>query len=335
MRQQVPNQRRQPPSAPQRGRRSSASRQRDRVEQRRRRRRRRNIVFYTALFLLVIGVAILLCFTVLFKLETVSVSGSSRYSAEEIIKASGLVKGENLFRQDLDKASSRVEEALPYIGEAQVSRKLPAEIVITVSEAQIAGVVEFEGQKILLDAKGKVLEATGEAPENCPVFKGLKIKDAVPGKPLQYADEEQKKTVDSLMQAIEESGLSNITEYDVTDIYTLSVVYNNRIRLELGVSTDLVYKLRFFNEGLLQAGKLTDKDMGTLDLSQASDTNKAYFQEEDIASSAASSSAASSSGPESSASAVSSEAQSSQGDSEPVSSASSIASGVDSGDETG
>ena len=191
MRQQVPNQRRQPPSAPQRGRRSSASRQRDRVEQRRRRRRRRNIVFYTALFLLVIGVAILLCFTVLFKLETVSVSGSSRYSAEEIVKASGLVKGENLFRQDLDKASSRVEEALPYIGEAQVSRKLPAEIVITVSEAQIAGVVEFEGQKILLDAKGKVLEATGEAPENCPVFKGLKIKDAVPGKPLQYADEEQ------------------------------------------------------------------------------------------------------------------------------------------------
>ena len=171
MRQQVPNQRRQPPSAPQRGRRSSASRQRDRVEQRRRRRRRRNIVFYTALFLLVIGVAILLCFTVLFKLETVSVSGSSRYSAEEIIKASGLVKGENLFRQDLDKASSQVEETLPYIGEAQVSRKLPAEIVITVSEAQIAGVVEFEGQKILLDAKGKVLEATGEAPENCPVFK--------------------------------------------------------------------------------------------------------------------------------------------------------------------
>lgn len=335
MRQQVPNQRRQPPSAPQRGRRSSASRQRDRVEQRRRRRRRRNIVFYTALFLLVIGVAILLCFTVLFKLETVSVSGSSRYSAEEIIKASGLVKGENLFRQDLDKASSRVEETLPYIGEAQVSRKLPAEIVITVSEAQIAGVVEFEGQKILLDAKGKVLEATGEAPENCPVFKGLKIKDAVPGKPLQYAEEEQKKTVDSLMQAIEESGLSNITEYDVTDIYNLSLVYNNRIRLELGVSTDLVYKLRFFNEGLLQAGKLTDKDMGTLDLSQASDTNKAYFQEENIASSSASSLAASSSGPESSSSAVSSEAQSSQGTSEPVSSASSIASRADSGDETG
>ena len=157
----------------------------------------------------------------------------------------------------------------------------------------------------------------------------------MPGIPLQFAEEEQKKTVDSLMQAIEESGLSNITEYDVTDIYNLSLVYNNRIRLELGVSTDLVYKLRFFNEGLLQAGKLTDKDMGTLDLSQASDTNKAYFQEENIASSSASSLAASSSGPESSSSAVSSEAQSSQGTSEPVSSASSIASRADSGDETG
>lgn len=295
MRQQVPNQRRQPPPAPQRGRQPASARQRDRAEQRRRRRRRRNIVFYTALFLLVIGVAVLLCFTVLFKLETVSVSGSSRYSAEEIVKASGLIKGENLFRQDLEKASTRVEEALPYIGEAQVSRKLPAEIVITVSEAEIAGVVDFQGQSILLDAGGKVLEAAGGAPEGCPVFRGLKIKDAVPGKPLQYADEEQKKTVDALMEAIRESGLEHITEYDVTDIYNLSLVYSNRIRLELGVSTDLVYKLRFFNEGLLQAGKLTESDTGTLDLSQASETNKAYFQEETISSSEASSGSSSSS----------------------------------------
>ena len=296
MRQQVPTQRREPPPHPAGGRRmASASRQKERAEQRRRRRKRRNIFFYTALFLLVIGVAVLLCFTVLFKLETITVSGSSRYSAEEIIKASGLVKGENLFRQDVEKASDRVEEQLPYIGEANISRKLPAEIVITVSEAQVAGVVEFEGQNILLDANGKVLEATGNMPEDCPIFKGMKVKNAVPGKPLEYADQEQKETVDSLMQAIRESGLEKITEYDVTDMYNLSLVYNNKIRLELGVSTDLVYKLRFFNEGLLQAGKLTDSDTGTLDLSQASETNKAYFQEESLSSSSESSSGSSSS----------------------------------------
>ncbi len=315
MRQQVPTQRRVPPPQPAGGRRmASASRQKERVEQRRRRRKRRNIFFYTALFLLVIGVAVLLCFTVLFKLETITVSGSSRYSAEEIIKASGLVKGENLFRQDIEKASAKVEEQLPYIGEAKISRKLPAEIVIAVSEAQIAGAVEFEGQNILLDANGKVLEATGNTPEGCPTFKGLKVKDAVPGKTLEYADEEQKETVDSLMQAIKESGLEKITEYDVTDMYNLSLVYNNKIRLELGVSTDLVYKLRFFNEGLLQAGKLTDSDTGTLDLSQASETNKAYFQEGSLSSASDSSSGSSSS---SSSESASSDASSS---SDPVSS---------------
>lgn len=287
MRQQVSGSRRQPPPVRIRGGQAAASiRQRERADRRRRRRKRRNVLFYTILFLLVIGIAVLLCFTVLFKLETISLTGSSRYSVEEIVQASGLKKGENLFRQDLDEAAASIKERLPHVGEAVFSRKLPAEIVISVSEAEVAGVVIYNGQNVLLDSEGKVLEAVSAVPENCPVFKGLKVNSAEPGKVLEYADAEQKKTVDALMDALETSNVDKITEFDFSDIYNLRILYDDRIELKLGVSTDLNYKLRFFMEGLIKTGKLTEADRGTLDLSQSAETNRAYFKDGEVTSSA-------------------------------------------------
>ena len=50
-----------------------------------------------SVFFLVIGTALTFAFTVLFRVETVEVRGESRYSAEEILKASGLQTGGNVF----------------------------------------------------------------------------------------------------------------------------------------------------------------------------------------------------------------------------------------------
>ena len=65
--------------------------------ERRRRRRRRMFFFYIFLFLAVIGTAVTLSLTVLFRVERIEVQGESRYSAEQIVQASGLETGGNLF----------------------------------------------------------------------------------------------------------------------------------------------------------------------------------------------------------------------------------------------
>ncbi len=259
---------------------SPSSRGKERAALRRRRKRRQTILFYVFLFFLVITAAVVLSFTVLFRMETISVTGSSPYTQEEIIEASGLKKGENLFRLDLEKAESLLESGLPYIGKAQISRKLPDSVVIHVEMAETAGAVEYSGQVALIDSSGKVLEIRSDIPEGCPAIKGVDISQAQPGQALVYKDTEKKENLELLMQAMESTGLSSVTELDLDDPFNLIAVYQGRIRLELGVATDLTEKIRFFKDGILPSGQITENMRGTLDLSLVPKTNKAYFSEE-------------------------------------------------------
>ena len=261
---------------------------------RRRRRRRVMAVFYFFLFLLVLGTALTLSLTVLFRVETIEVQGESRYTAEQILEASGLETGGNLFLTDIDAASEAIEKKLPYIGEADVKRVLPSEIEIAVSEEQVAGAVLDDTQYILVGVSGKVLERVTERPEGYPLVKGMVVQSAVIGTPIVYEDGDSTSVFEKLAQAIDELSLENVTEIDLTDSYSTTVLYDNRILLKLGPPTSFKEKLNTFLT-LLEGGNLTDTDRGTLDLSLVVDTDRSYFSEDFSVSSAVSSDPAASS----------------------------------------
>ena len=253
--------------------------------ERRRRRRRRMAIFYLLLFLVVLGSALTLSLTVLFRVETIEVKGESRYSAEEILEASGLEAGGNLFLTDVSAASAAIEKTLPYIGEADVRRVLPSEIEIEVSEEELAGAVLDDTQYILVGVSGKVLDRTAEKPENCPLVKGLTVLEAQIGSQIVYEEGENRKVFESLSAAVAECGLDKVTELDVTDAYDSTLLYNNRILLEFGAPTALVEKISFF-QTILERGDLTDQDAGTFNLTVYDSTKRGFFEESLAASSA-------------------------------------------------
>ena len=78
------------------------------------RRKLRMVLFYVGTFLLVITAAIVLSLTVLFRIDSIEVDNSSRYSSEEILKACGIEDGENLFLADVEGARKKIDQALPY-----------------------------------------------------------------------------------------------------------------------------------------------------------------------------------------------------------------------------
>lgn len=271
---------------PRRRRRSSIG-----AAERRKRRRRRMKLFYLILFFLVIGTALTFAFTVLFRVETVEVRGESRYSAEEILKASGLQTGGNVFLTDTAAASDAVEKALPYIGVADVRRILPSGLEIIVEEEAVAGAVLDDTQYILVGVSGKVLDRVTEKPEGCPLIKGVAVREAPIGSQIVYEEGESREVFDKLSQAIAAVNLDKVTEIDLEDSYDAKVLYDGRIWLEFGPPTAFEEKLRFFLE-LLKEGNLTESDSGTLDLSLAASTDHAYFST-GIASSAVSTDASS------------------------------------------
>ena len=55
--------------------------------------------------------------TVFFQVETIAVVGSSRYTSEEVIAASGVAVGDNLFRMSKTQVSQRIRQQLPQIAQ--------------------------------------------------------------------------------------------------------------------------------------------------------------------------------------------------------------------------
>ena len=107
---------------------------------------RRNRGRFGPLFklLCVLGVVVALTggATVFFRVETVEVTGNQRYTQEEIVEASGIQTGDNLYALNKVRIDRRIRTRLPYVGELSINRSLPSTIRIAVTEweavAQVA-----------------------------------------------------------------------------------------------------------------------------------------------------------------------------------------------------
>lgn len=259
-----------------------------RADSRKRRRRRFLLLFYIFLFVAVVVGAVVVSLTVLFKIETIEVTGTSRYPAQAIVQAGGIQKGENLFLANTKKAAAAIQQKLPYIGTAKVSRHLPAKIVIEVKEEAISGAMEYKGKYAVVSSNGKVLELADKMPEDCPSIKGISLSKAEVGKNIVYSDTSQKDTFQSLSEAISANKFDKITGIDLSNPYKIQIVYDARIVMNLGLPSDFDYKLRFA-KSIFDEGKIKDNEKGTLNLSVAVEDNNAFFDPSYTASSSAAS----------------------------------------------
>ena len=259
-----------------------------RAEIRNRRRHRAMLLFYLFTFITVITAAVAVSLTVLFKIDSIQVVGTTRYSAEAISQISGIEKGENLFLAKTKEAELKIQQRLPYIATAKVSRGLPARIVITVSEEPISGALEYNKKYAIINSSGKVLELADKIPEKCPAIKGLKLSKAEVGKNIVYEDPSQQTMFQSLTAAISSSKLQKVTKIDVSMPYKIQMIYDNRVTMNLGLASDFDKKLRFA-ASILDAGKIKENEKGTLNLSVAAEDDQAFFDPDYTVNSAASS----------------------------------------------
>lgn len=169
----------------------AAGRQRNRQ----RRRRGRFGFLYKLLSILIVFAAILVGCVVFFRVNKVEVVGNHRYSAEEVIAASGVETGDNLFLVSRPRTNSNLIQRLPYVQKASMVRRLPDTIELHVTESAAAAVVEVDGIRWVIDPRGKLLEALepGEAAfaESLPRVLGLTPVSPVVGTMISVPVEEQ------------------------------------------------------------------------------------------------------------------------------------------------
>lgn len=193
-------------------------------------------------------VAAALCMTVLFNISTIKVTKTGTiYTANEIILASGLNKGDNMLRTDFAKAAERIEKNLPYVLEAVITKKLSGEVSISIKDTAAAMIMHTADGYALADINGKILEIIKEIPEDAK-FMTIRTKgelNAVPGDIFSFADSAEKELYDEIVGHLKKAELfEKITAIDISDKSSIKVEYQNRLRLLLGSSDQLDVKLR-------------------------------------------------------------------------------------------
>lgn len=233
-----------------------------------RRKKKRNALVAPLSFLLVC-LAIVFALGVFFRVQTIEVDGEESYSETEIIEASGIGMGDNLFFINRFSASSRIFTNLPFVESASIERKLPNRLVIHVEESQATAFVEWEGQNWMMTAGCKMLGA-GTHAETEGLIHVLNLAPVSPtaGEIMEVDEEESLKLtyLQTLMQAMEALGMTgDVSEINMGNAANPTFEYLDRFTVKMGPNENTDYKLRMLLSAVMQ---MDEYMMGTVDLSE-------------------------------------------------------------------
>ena len=248
-----------------------------------RRKRRSNLMTYCALAVAVctaIGLVVSLCF--LFDLEQVEVSGLTLYSNDQVLAVGGVESGANLIRTNTKVIEQRLTDTLPYLKSVTVTKDYPHAIKIQVVEETKFADIELNGKYYVVARSGKIVETENTAHDaSLPLVTGFQLKEPELKGELASEDELKAKVLMQLLEAIENSGLQKVTSIDITERTDILVMYDNRIKLKLGSSMDLDYKLNCMKSVIEQ--KLSADFEGTLKYNNAKTGVSAFSKDAEAA----------------------------------------------------
>lgn len=237
--------------------------ERNNSRKRTRRRSRWNNLYGLAVILIVLTVGITICYTFLFNLSEIRVSGESdMYSAEEIVAAADIKKGDNLLRLDTEKSEKQILDKLLYVETAKVSKKFPSSVEIKVTRC-IPAYNVFYGEGILLvSKKGKILEnnggSTAAASNGLPAIYGYDPSVLTSGKLISTKNDHKKEAFDELISCLGTKGDCDITSVDMSDEFSIIVTYKNGTIFRMGGWSDVEYKLNLA-ESVMQSDSIRGK----------------------------------------------------------------------------
>lgn len=231
----------------------------------RRRRRGRLSGLYRFFAVIAVIAAVVAACVIFFRVNAVSVAGNSRYTAQEIVDASGILSGDNLFALSKSKTASAIRSALPYVESVSIRRVLPDRVEITVRERVAAASVDSADGRWLISSQGRLLER--ESGQQVIAVVGLTAQTPYAGGTLEVA-EAQSTTLThvlELLAALEEKDmLARCGTLDCTSTAYLTLTWDiYTIKFPRG--GDYAYMLRLISMAL-ENEKMPRNEPGTFDL---------------------------------------------------------------------
>ena len=252
------------------------------------RRKFRNVMICVSMILVLLIVFGVLSLTVFFKTKSFEVSGIDMYTKQQIVNASGLSEGDNIFTARKKDAENRIKNICPYVESADVYAIFPDSIGIDITMAKPACKINAIGGVYIISDKGKVLEVTSSADEvDVPLVEGVQIKGRAEGEFVDYGSELLEDTLTEMFKAFSDMGSKKITQINISakgEIFEIRYIYDNRIVVYLGIPEEITYKMQAADVIIREKIEVEGASAisGELDVSTCHETTKSYFNQYSI-----------------------------------------------------
>lgn len=244
--------------------------------------------------ILAVVLALVLCLSIFFRVEVVTVSGNNAYSAWAIREASGIEEGDYLLTFSKARACAKIEAELPYVYSARIGIKLPNTVNIVIEEIDVVySIQDVDGIWWLMTSEGIIMEQSnaGEAGSYTKVL-GVTLNDPVPEEravafqsaPLTSATEEslpegetqaptpivvtEQQKLNAALEILQALELNEVVgeaaSVDVTDLSRIILWYGTRYEVNLGDTNNMDYKVACMKATI---NTLSEYDSGELDVS--------------------------------------------------------------------
>ena len=228
--------------------------------------------------------AIVAALSLFFKADQIFVTGTSRYSQQQVLQASGIRQGGNLFLLNKHQAAAAITDQLiralkqnvnlvslggvitdqlPYVESVRIRRQLPNALRIEITECTHPLALEQDGALWLLNGNGKLIDKLqpGQG-ESCPLVTGLTLTSPQLGQLAVPENQDKWDLLQQLWRLLRGKDMAgDVQSIDLTDTGRITLRYLDRFDVVLKSDDDLDYRLNYL-AAVIQ--RLDGSDQGTI-----------------------------------------------------------------------
>ena len=236
--------------------------------EKRRQKRRRGVLIKMVVVLAALCILIIVLQETVFRLDAVYVIGLKEHSPQQVVSASGLYKGRNIFTVSEDEIAKNLEKDYSIIYQG-MQIEYPNTIYLYVEERKPVAVMRWLGSQYELDAHGMVMSESDSMtlPEGMPLVTGFRVTAVHVGQTLSLRSQKQ---MDIYCQLLSELSLQEyadeVTEINLSDTENLYLITQEGISVRMGDGEYLRAKVGAIRTYIAYFRQL-GTDSGVLDVS--------------------------------------------------------------------
>ncbi len=240
----------------------------------------KRILISSAIFAAVIIIGVILSLTVLFKTEKIEVEGDIYYDKDQIIAFSNVAPQQNIFIGSWNSTPEDIIKNLPYVEDAKISFSIPDTITIKVTNAVPTYAVKDGDTYLVVSSKGRILDTANFKTDDLVDLKCGEIKNKEKGQYIDLGDNSVYEILHSVAKSFADNGVDKVTGFDITSLSDITINYDNRIDIKIGLPEDIDYKIKtaftIINEKLDPNNTCTVT--GTLDVSTCNKNKISHYK---------------------------------------------------------